>query len=267
MSPGYPGRAGRVWLVGAGPGDAGLITVEGRRRLREADLVVVDRLAPPALLAEVRPDAEVVDVGKVRGDHPVPQPQINALLVAAARAGRTVVRLKGGDPFLFGRGGEEAEACRRAGVPVDVVPGVSSALAAPAAAGIPVTHRGTSSCVTVVSGHDVLEPDRLRALVALGGTVVVLMGVHHLTDLAAGLADAGADPATPAAVVERAWTPAQRVVTAPLADLAATAAAAEVRSPAVIVIGDVAAFAASGAVTVVTGPPAPEARLAGREVA
>jgi uroporphyrin-III C-methyltransferase/precorrin-2 dehydrogenase/sirohydrochlorin ferrochelatase len=236
---------GQVWLVGGGPGEAGLITVEGLRRLREADVVVADRLAPRELLAELGPEVEVIDVGKAPGNHPVPQETINRLLVSHARAGRVVVRLKGGDPYLFGRGQEELEACRTAGVPVGVVPGVSSAFAAPAAAGIPVTRRGRSGSVTVITGHDVLDRARLAALATLagaGGTIVVLMGVSHLDDLTEGLLDAGLDGAVPAAVIESAWTPQQRTTVARLDELAKVAGEAQVRPPAVIVVGDVVAL-------------------------
>ncbi|WP_432535838.1 uroporphyrinogen-III C-methyltransferase [Kineococcus arenarius] len=232
-------RAGRVVLVGGGPGEPELMTLRGRRRLAEADVVVVDRLAPTGVLAELDPDVEVVDVGKTAGNHPVPQEEINRVLVDAALAGRTVVRLKGGDPYVLGRGGEEVLACRAAGVEVEVVPGVTSAFAVPAAAGIPVTHRGAARCVTVVSGHEDLDGDDLGALAQLGGTLVVLMGVAALERLAAGLLAAGRDPATPVAVVQDGWSPQQRTTTAPLADIARVARTAGVRAPAVVVVGDV----------------------------
>ncbi|WP_432548079.1 uroporphyrinogen-III C-methyltransferase [Kineococcus sp. SYSU DK004] len=235
---------GRVTLVGGGPGDAGLLTLRGRRRLAEADLVVVDRLAPLDVLDELDPEVEVVDVGKTPDHHPVPQHEINRLLVEAARTGRHVVRLKGGDPFVLGRGGEEVLACREAGVEVEVVPGVTSAFAVPAAAGIPVTHRGTARAVTVLSGHDTSTGELDHAALArLEGTLVVLMGVSTLPALAAGLLAHGKDPATPVAVVEDGWRPSQRTTTAPLADIAAVAAARGVRAPAVVVVGEVARMA------------------------
>lgn len=230
-------------LVGAGPGDVELMTVRALRLLQAADVVIHDRLSPREVLAEVRPGATMIDVGKVPGHHAVPQPKINELLVEHALGGRFVVRLKGGDPYLFGRGGEEVEACRAAGVPVEVVPGVSSAFSVPAAAGVPVTHRGLSRSVTVLTGHDELTPDRLKALAALGGTIVVLMGVARLPGLVAGLAAGGMPTDTPVAVVERGWTDTQRTTLATLGGIATEIEARRVRSPAVIVIGAVAALA------------------------
>ena len=232
---------GKVVLVGGGPGEPELLTLRGRRRLAEADVVVVDRLAPTGVLAELDPDVEVVDVGKTAGHHPVTQEEINRVLVDAALAGRTVVRLKGGDPYVLGRGGEEFLACRRAGVEVEVVPGVTSAFAVPAAAGIPVTHRGAARSVTVLSGHGEPAGAELAALARLGGTLVVLMGVAGLDRLATGLLAAGRDPRTPVAVVEDGWSPRQRCTTATLADIAAVARTAGVRAPAVVVVGEVVA--------------------------
>ena len=237
---------GRVTLVGGGPGDASLITLAGRRALAEADVVVVDRLAPRALLDELDADVEVVDVGKAPDHHPVPQREIERVLVDRALRGLRVVRLKGGDGYVFGRGAEEAAACRAAGIPVDVVPGITSALAVPAAAGIPVTHRGTARSVTVMTGHELLGDDELHDLAAQtarGGTLVVLMGVSRLPELAAGLAAQGADPDLPVALVESGCTPQQRTTTATLATAAEVAARRGVRAPAVIVIGLVAAMA------------------------
>ena len=219
------------------------MTVRALRLLRAADVVVHDRLSPAEALAEARPDAVLVDVGKVPGHHAVPQDRINALLVEHALAGRFVVRLKGGDPYLFGRGGEEVEACRAAGVPVEVVPGVSSAFAVPAAAGVPVTHRGLSRSVTVLTGHDELEDARLAALATLGGTLVVLMGVARAAALARGLLAAGMPADLPVAVVERGWTGSQRTTRADLAGMAEALRSRQVASPAVIVIGAVAALA------------------------
>lgn len=237
---------GRVTLVGGGPGDAGLITLRGRRALAEADVVVVDRLAPRALLNELDADVEVVDVGKAPDHHPVPQREIERILVDRALRGLRVVRLKGGDGYVFGRGAEEAAACRAAGVPCDVVPGITSALAVPAAAGIPVTHRGTARSVTVLTGHEALDDDELAALAAQttrGGTLVVLMGVSRLGELTAGLLARGADPELPVALVENGCTPQQRTTTATLAAAAEVAVRRGVQAPAVIVIGLVAAMA------------------------
>lgn len=244
---------GRVVLVGGGPGDGDLLTLRGRRELAAADVVVVDRLAPRSVLDELGPGVLVLDVGKAPGRHPVPQHEINRLLVEHARAGRRVVRLKGGDPFVLGRGGEEVAACREAGVEVAVVPGVTSAFAVPAAAGIPVTHRGQSRQVTVLSGHDAGsagDPGAGRpaemnwpALARGDGTLVVLMGVAALPGICAGLLGAGMDPATPVAIVEDGWAAAQRVTSGRIDEIADLARARDVRSPAVIVIGAVAAHA------------------------
>lgn len=233
--------AGRVVLVGGGPGDVDLLTLAARRALAQADVVVTDRLGPVGVLDELPADVEVVDVGKSPGHHPVPQHEINRILVEQAQRGRVVVRLKGGDPFLYGRGGEEVRACREAGVPVEVVPGVSSALAAPAAAGIPLTHRGTVGAVHVMNGHDGWTSAALTGLRDRSCTVVVLMGVTVLRELAAQAVAAGVDPATPVAVVEDGTLTTQRVTRAPLADVADRAAAVGVRAPAVLVIGAVAA--------------------------
>lgn len=241
------GRAasgGRVVLVGAGPGDPDLITVRGLRVLREADVVVVDRLVPRELLQGLPTGVEVIDAGKAPGDHVLTQELINEVIVDRALAGRLVVRLKGGDPFLLGRGGEEVLACRAAGVPVEVVPGVSSALAVPAAADIPVTHRGVSRSVTVVTGHDACDPAGGwdGALLALcPGTLVVLMGVGRIRELGDLLLAHGRDPGTPVAVVENGCTPTQRTTRARLDAVADACDLAGVTSPAVIVVGDVAA--------------------------
>ncbi|KQU66570.1 siroheme synthase [Phycicoccus sp. Root563] len=235
------GWTGRVVLVGGGPGAPDLMTVRGRRALAEADVVVTDRLGPTSLLASLPPDVEVIDVGKVPGAHAVSQDQINAVLVEQAQRGRVVVRLKGGDPFLFGRGGEEQTALAAHGIPVEVVPGVSSALAAPAAAGIPVTHRGTVAAVHVTHGHGTLEEAAVRAVVDGSATLVVLMGVSMLGQHVRQLLDAGASPALAAAVVEDATLPTQRVTRASLSELVGTAESRGVRAPAVVVIGSVAA--------------------------
>lgn len=244
-SPPPEGRAGAVALVGAGPGDPELITVRGRRLLAEADVVVADRLVPRLLLDELRPEVELVDASKLPYQPGQAQAEINRILVDRARAGAAVVRLKGGDPYLFGRGGEEALACAAAGVPVTVVPGVTSALAVPAAAGIPVTHRGVAHELVVVSGH--LPPDHPDSLVSwpelarLRGTLVILMGVKHLPEVVATLLAHGRSPDTPAAAVADGTTPAQRAVRTTLGELPERAA--DLAPPAVIVIGAVADLA------------------------
>jgi len=231
---------GRVVLVGGGPGDVGLLTIAGRRALAEADVVVTDRLGPVSVLDELHSDVEVIDVGKTPGNHPVPQHEINRILVEQAQRGRVVVRLKGGDPFVYGRGGEEVLACREAGVDVQVVPGVSSAFGAPAAAGIPLTHRGTVGAVHVMNGHDGWSAAALLGLRERSCTVVVLMGVSALPTLVQTALDDGIDPRTPVALVEDGALPGQRVTRAALADVVDVATAAGVRAPAVIVLGAVA---------------------------
>lgn len=231
-----------VYLVGAGPGDPGLITVRGRQLLEAADVVVYDRLAPRALLDLAPSAAQRIDVGKGPGRATLGQEEINALLVEHGRAGRTVVRLKGGDPYVFGRGGEEAEALQAEGVPFEVVPGVTSAVAAPAYAGIPVTHRGLSTHVTIVTGHE--DPAKGRkdvdweALAHAGGTLVILMGAANLRQISGRLVDGGLAPETPAAAVMWGTTPAQRSIRATLG----TIAEAGVEAPAAVVIGEVAAL-------------------------
>jgi len=236
---------GRVVLVGAGPGDPELITVRGLAWLKRAEVVVFDRLVAPVLLDEAPAAALRIFAGKSSGQHCLPQSAITALLVHHAEAGRLVVRLKGGDPFVFGRGGEEVRACRAAGIPVEVVPGVSAAVAAPAAAGIPVTHRGLASAFAVVTGlEDPTKPEAgvdWDALARGGGTLVVLMGVGALPRIAARLRAAGRVEGTPAAVISRATTDEQEVVTGTLADIAERAR--HLPSPATIVIGPVVALA------------------------
>lgn len=232
--------SGRVVLVGGGPGDVDLLTLRGRRALAEADVVVTDRLGPTAVLDELPADVEVVHVGKTSGHHPVPQAEIERILVERAQRGQTVVRLKGGDPFVFGRGGEEVLACRDAGVPVEVVPGVSSAMSVPALAGIPLTHRGVTTSFHVLSGHDGLTP-AARQVLHDGATLVVLMGVSMLPEMVAEALADGVDPALPVAIVENGATPRQRVTRARLDEVVARASEVGVRAPAVIVIGAVAA--------------------------
>jgi len=244
--PARPHRAaaaGSVALVGGGPGDPELITVRGRRLVAAADVVVVDRLAPRALLDELPSDVEVIDCGKSAHRHNLSQDEINAVLVDRARAGKRVVRLKGGDPFVFGRGGEEWLACLAAGVPVTVVPGVTSALAAPVVAGIPLTHRGLAADFTVVSGH--LDPGRPLdtgldwAALAKSSTLVLLMAMERLELIVKALVAHGRDPATPAAVIERATLDGQRILRAPLSRLADEVAAHGAGPPAVVVVGEV----------------------------
>ncbi len=234
-----------VFLVGSGPGDPGLITVRGLDLLRRAEVLVLDRLAGPELPLEAPAGCLVIDAGKAPGRVAMTQDEINACLVEHGRAGRFVVRLKGGDPFVFGRGSEEAEALHAAGVPYEVVPGVSSAIAAPSAAGVPVTHRGLATHVTIVTGHeDPAKPETQTdwaSLARASGTLVLLMGVGRLAGIADALVAGGRDPRTPVAIVERATSPTQRVTTGDLATIAATAAAAGVSSPAVTVVGDVVA--------------------------
>jgi uroporphyrin-III C-methyltransferase len=219
-----------VWLVGAGPGDPGLITARGLELVRRADVLVYDRLVAEELVREAREDAILVP----RYAHE--QDEINALLVRLAQQGYEVVRLKGGDPFVFGRGGEEALALVEAGIEFEVVPGVSSISAVPASAGIPVTHRGVSSQVTIASGHDPAALD-YDALARAPGTLVLFMALGGLPEIAAGLAAHGRDPETPAAVVGSGTTADQRTVVAPLAEIAELAA--EVEPPALVVIGEV----------------------------
>ena len=227
--------AGRVALVGGGPGDAGLLTSRGRRLLTNADVIVIDRLAPHSVLEEIADDVLVIDVGKTPGHHPVPQDEINAILVKHALEGRNVVRLKGGDPYVFGRGSEELIACRAAGVPVEVVPGITSAISVPASAGIPVTHRGLSRGFTVLTGHE----DVGNIPAATNHTVVLLMGVKRLRETCAGLIEHGRSSSTPVAVIEDGFGPRQRVTVGTLATIAAKAAEVGIKPPAVTVVGDV----------------------------
>ncbi|MGW9114031.1 uroporphyrinogen-III C-methyltransferase [Microbacterium sp. NPDC055683] len=232
---------GRVDLVGGGPGPVDLMTVRARRLLAEADVVVADRLGPArALLPELDPDVLVIDVGKTPGHHPVPQEEINRLLVEHALAGRRVVRLKGGDPFVFGRGGEEVAACLAAGVPVEVVPGPSSAISVPQAAGIPVTHRGVAAALHIVNGQGPVTDATLAALADDGSTTVFLMGVAALERIMSAALAHGVPSDRPVAIVESGHTPQQRTTRTTLGRAVADARAAGVSNPAVIVVGDVA---------------------------
>ena len=233
---------GNVILVGAGPGDPGLLTQKGLETLQQAQVVVYDRLVSPAILALIPSQAETIAVGKSSNHHPVPQEKINRILLEKALEGKRVVRLKGGDPFLFGRGGEELELLEEQGVPFQVVPGVTSALSVPAYAGIPVTHRDFCSSVHIVTGHakagSELHID-FDALCRTGGTLVFLMGVSSLPKICKGLLDAGMEPEMPAAVVEQGTLPGQRKLVSTLAQLPEQARQAQIQSPAVIVVGRV----------------------------
>jgi uroporphyrinogen III methyltransferase/synthase len=237
---------GIVYLVGAGPGDPGLMTRRSLELITAADVILYDRLVPPGALDGAREGAELRYVGKRPGDPAMTQDEVNSLLVDLARGGKRVVRLKGGDPFVFGRGGEEAEALAAAGVPFEVVPGVTAGVAAPAYAGIPVTHRDAASAVAFVTGHeDPEKPDSALdwdALASFPGTLVVYMGVRNLTLVTERLAAAGRDPTEAAAVVERGTEPGQRIVAGALSDIAERAEAAGIGPPAVTVIGPVAAL-------------------------
>ncbi|MET0757111.1 MAG: uroporphyrinogen-III C-methyltransferase [Mycobacterium sp.] len=235
-----------VALVGGGPGDPELITVRGRRLLAHADVVVADRLAPPELLAELAPHVEVIDAAKIPYGRAMAQDAINAVLIDRAKAGKFVVRLKGGDPFVFARGYEEVLACSDAGIPVTVVPGVTSAIAVPALAGVPVTHRAVTHEFVVVSGHVAPgHPESLvnwNALAAMSGTIVLLMAVERIELFTKALLEGGRPAETPVLVVQHGTTPAQRTLRATLGDAPERMRAEGVRPPAIIVIGSVAAF-------------------------
>ncbi|GAC68949.1 uroporphyrinogen-III C-methyltransferase [Gordonia soli] len=239
-------RAAGVALVGGGPGDPDLITVRGQRLLADADVVVADRLAPPELLAALGPQVEIIDAAKVPYGRAMKQEAINQVLVDRAQEGKFVVRLKGGDPYVYGRGFEELQACVEAGVPVTVVPGVTSAIAAPAAAGVPVTHRGVTHEVVIASGH--VPPDHPDSLIdwpALGrlrGTLVLMMAVERVDVFTSALLDGGRPADTPVAMIENGSLPTQRVLRTDLGSAAQVAAAENLRPPAIVVIGDVAGF-------------------------
>ena len=237
-------RRGTVYLVGAGPGDPGLLTLRGAEVLGHADVVVFDRLASPTLLELAPESAERIYAGKEPGRSAMPQREIDALLVERASGGSVVVRLKGGDPFVFGRGGEEALACASAGVPFEVVPGVSSAVAAPAAAGIPVTHRGLAQSFGVVTGSTAHGEDvDLHRVATSVDTLVVLMAAGRLAQTCGDLVDAGRPPEDPAAIVQWAGTAEQTVVVGTLTSLPGLAAAASIGPPATLVVGPVVALA------------------------
>ena len=248
--PGKAGRVGEVWLVGAGPGDPELLTLKALRLLQSADVVLHDRLTPKPILDLAGPSARLIDVGKAKSRHTLPQDDINRLLVALALDGQRVVRLKGGDPFMFGRGGEELLACRAAGVPCHVVPGVSAALAAGAAAGAPLTHRGMAQAVTFVTGHAAAsgqgqfggEPDLdWTALARSNQTVVIYMGLTTAATIAARLMAAGQPGSTPVAVVEGASLQTERRIKTTLSGLAEAMQGLD--GPAILIIGEVASLA------------------------
>ncbi len=235
-------KTGTVYLVGAGPGDPDLITRKGARLLRQADVVVYDRLIPFELLEEARPDAELINAGKQPTRHRLAQADINVLLIERALGGKDVVRLKGGDPFIFGRGGEEALACREFGIPFEVAPGVSSAFAVPAYAGIPLTQRGISSAFTVIAGYE--DPTKAgssinyEAVAKLGGTIVILMGVKNLSAITQRLIENGLNASTSAAVIEWGATRHQRTFVGTAEHIAAIARRRDIMPPAITVIGE-----------------------------
>lgn len=234
---------GKIYLVGAGPGGTGLLTQRARDVIDDADVVLFDQLPGEEILSTLPLGAEKIDCGKFGGKHTLEQEEIEDLMIDRAKKGKSVVRLKGGDPFLFGRGGEELEAIRIAGIPVEMVPGISSALAVPASVGIPLTHRNYASQVTILTGHE--DPAKGDSaldweLLAKGrGTIVILMGVGNLPGIAAMLLRNGKDPSTPVAIIERGFRTDRRVTTAPLSEIDEAAHKAGVRPPSVIVIGDV----------------------------
>ncbi|GGZ14155.1 uroporphyrinogen-III C-methyltransferase [Novosphingobium colocasiae] len=242
LRPPSSGQTGTVYLVGAGPGDPDLLTLRAARLVMQARLIVHDGLVSPEILAMAKPGARLVSVAKARSRHTMAQDAINDLLVSEALAGNDVVRLKGGDPFVFGRGGEEAEACRIAGVAVEVVPGISSALGASAAAQIPLTHRDHASIVSFVAGQcKGLSEQDWSGLAGKGRTLVIFMGLATAAQITEKLIADGLTPDVPVAIIEKATTPAMRVLRCPLAGLADLVESARVASPALIVIGDVAA--------------------------
>lgn len=234
--------AGKVYLIGAGPGDPGLFTLKGKRCLEEADVVAYDALANPRLLSHAKPDAEVIYVGKRGGRHALPQEEIARLLVERARAGKIVARVKGGDPFVFGRGGEEAEVLAAAGIPYEIVPGVSAGTAVPACAGIPTTHRGYTSELVFLTGQQCGSkptPVNWSLYGPSTATLVIFMGVASLAEVANALLAHGRPPSCPAAVIENGTTPSQRTITAPLSRIADEAATAGIQPPAIVVVGEV----------------------------
>ena len=236
---------GKVYLVGAGPGDPDLITLKGKRSLEAADVILYDELANAELLGYAAKDAELIYVGKKAGAHCADQREIESLLIRKAREGKTVVRLKGGDPFVFGRGGEEAEALSVAGIPYEIVPGVSSALAVPAYAGIPVTHRSCASSVAIVTGHKAANRGsevKWRELARSVDTIVIVMGLQNLREIMNHLLDGGSEPDRPVALIQSGTRPCQRTLVATAATIADLAEGAGFKSPTVIVVGAVVDF-------------------------
>ena len=233
---------GKVYLVGSGPGDPELLTIKALRLIKEADVIVYDQLPGPEILALLPKSAELIDVGKYAGDHTLSQDEINRLLVDYALQGKTVVRLKGGDPYLFGRGGEEALELRKAGIEFEVVPGITSAIAVPAYAGIPITHRDNASMVTIITGHEQKKDGSMLDWEWLSqslGTLVILMGVSTLGTYIPELMRYGSDPDTPVAIIERGTRDDQVVTTGSLSTIVDIAKDRGVKAPAIVVIGDV----------------------------
>jgi len=233
---------GKVYLVGSGPGDPELLTIKALRLIKEADVIVYDQLPGPEILASLPKSAELIDVGKYAGDHTLSQDEINRLLVDYASQGKMVVRLKGGDPYLFGRGGEEALELREAGIEFEVVPGITSAIAVPACAGIPITHRDNASMVTIITGHEQKKEGSMLDWEWLSrslGTLVILMGVSTLGTYIPELMRYGSDPDTPVAIIERGTRDDQVVTTGSLSTIVNIAKDRGVKAPAIVVIGDV----------------------------
>jgi uroporphyrinogen III methyltransferase/synthase len=236
-----PTRLGTVYLVGAGPGDPELLTLKGKNCLEQAEIILYDRLVSAELLEHAAPSAELIYVGKQAGKHCVNQREIEQLLVRKAREGKLVVRLKGGDPFVFGRGGEEAAALKHAGIPYEIVPGVSSAIAAPAYAGIPVTHRSCASSVAIVTGHETSGSDQVKwsELIRSVDTLVILMGLHNLKQIMNRLLESGCDPQRPVALIHAATRPSQKNLLGTVQTIADLARQEKFQSPTVIVVGEV----------------------------
>jgi uroporphyrin-III C-methyltransferase len=231
---------GKVYIVGAGPGDFELLTLKALRVLREADVILYDELVGEEIKSFLKTlDAELVDVGKRIGKHKKKQEEINELMVKLAKEGKTVVRLKGGDPFVFGRGGEEAEYLAENGIPFEVIPGITSAVAVPAYAGIPITHRKFDPAVVFITGREAKERLNWKALAELNATIVILMGVTNLEKNVRNLIDNGKDPKTPVAIIENGCTPQQRVVVSTLENIVEIAKKENIRPPAIVVVGDV----------------------------
>lgn len=238
-----PKCIGKVYLVGAGPGDPGLMTLKGKTLLEFADVVIYDALVSPQILSMINPQAEKIDAGKRRGRHSLPQSQTNQLLIEKAQSNAVVVRLKGGDPFIFGRGGEEAADLIAAGVPVEIVPGITSGIAAPAYAGIPLTHRNYSSSVTFVTGHEMAEKYRpqvqWQAIARSAETIVIYMGVQNLSYIVSQLQEAGLPPTTPVALIRWGTRPDQEQLVGNLADIVGQVTVRKFGTPAIAVIGRV----------------------------